>query len=115
MSNHKMSTGEYSDYYRSRCYNPKVHVSGWHNIQHDDTYIQSYNRMRDFYMEAYPTESISQKYQSARVGGARKNLSDKRVIFYEEGGASDWVTESRHAFKEEKRRSGDVCQDVTTG
>ncbi|CAG9483475.1 conserved Plasmodium protein, unknown function [Plasmodium vivax] len=112
MPNHKTSRGECSDYNRSRCYNPKVHVSGWHNIQHDEAYIQSYNRMREFYMEAYPTESISQKYQSARGGGARKNLSDKRVIFYEEGGEGHWVTESRRAFREGARRSGEVHQAV---
>ncbi|GAB64832.1 hypothetical protein PCYB_032440 [Plasmodium cynomolgi strain B] len=112
---HKIYGGDSSNYNRSRCYNPKVHVSGWHNIQHDEAYIQNYNRMRDFYMEAYPTESIHQKYQSARAGGARKNLSDKRVIFYEEGGEGHWVTESRRAFKEGERQSGDVCQAVTTG
>ncbi|EUD65236.1 hypothetical protein C922_04365 [Plasmodium inui San Antonio 1] len=110
MPDHRMSRGECSDYNRSRYYNPKVHVSGWHNIQHDEDYIQSYNRMREFYMEAYPTESISQKYQSARSSGARKNLSDKRVIFYEEEGANHWVTESRCPFKEGKRRSDEAAK-----
>ncbi|GAW79342.1 conserved Plasmodium protein, unknown function [Plasmodium gonderi] len=100
MVNKNKPTGEFADYNRTRYYNPKVHVSGWSDIQQDEAYIMRYNQMRDFYLSAYPTENIDKKYLHANRKWGRKNLSDKRVIFYEESGDNHWVTENKDAFKE---------------
>ncbi|SBS80344.1 conserved Plasmodium protein, unknown function [Plasmodium ovale curtisi] len=57
---------ECSDYRRVRCYNPKVHVSGWHDIQNDEDYVEKYNKMRDFYSAEYPTHKMEEKYKNVK-------------------------------------------------
>ncbi|CRH03005.1 conserved Plasmodium protein, unknown function [Plasmodium relictum] len=87
-----------SAYKRNKCYNPKVHVSGWYDIQNDEDYIESYNRMKDFHLQEYPTYKIEEKYKNMKKK-CIKNISDKDVIFYQDHGTEYWVTENKESYK----------------
>ncbi|SBT70450.1 conserved Plasmodium protein, unknown function [Plasmodium malariae] len=93
----------YSDYARTRCYNPKVHVSGWYDIQNDECYIQNYNKMREFYMTEYPTYKMEEKYKNMKRK-CLKNNSDKKIIFYQDDDTKYWVTENKESYKANNER-----------
>ncbi|SBT31307.1 conserved Plasmodium protein, unknown function [Plasmodium ovale wallikeri] len=88
---------ECSDYRRVRCYNPKVHVSGWHDIQNDEDYVEKYNKMRDFYSAEYPTHKMEEKYKNVKRQ-CKKNSSDKKIIFYQDFDTMSWLTENKRSY-----------------
>ncbi|CDO63660.1 conserved Plasmodium protein, unknown function [Plasmodium reichenowi] len=99
MSNINTVKIDYSEYRTKRVYNPKVHVSGWYDIQNDLEYIEHYNKEKEFYIAEYPKNKFEKRYKNMNRKST-KNISDKKVIFYQEGYESEsWVTENKESYK----------------
>ncbi|CAD2088198.1 hypothetical protein YYG_03654 [Plasmodium vinckei petteri] len=97
MSKENKFRDECLDYRRAQNYNPKVHVSGWYDIQNDDDYIEKYNKTKEFYIKEYPLNPREGKYQN--MSKCRKNISDKETIFYQDHDTSYWETENKRSYK----------------
>ncbi|VWU49532.1 conserved protein, unknown function [Hepatocystis sp. ex Piliocolobus tephrosceles] len=85
------------NYTQKRYYNPKIHVSGWYDIQYDETYIENYNRMKNFYATENP--SPKKTHRRNKKMNNQKNYSDGSNIFYQHYDTAYWTTENKSSYK----------------
>nr|SPJ13357.1 conserved Plasmodium protein, unknown function [Plasmodium sp. DRC-Itaito] len=95
MSNINTVKIDYSEYRTKKGLQPKSSRIR----MNDQEYIEHYNKEKEFYIAEYPKNKLEERYKHMKKKST-KNISDKKVIFYQEGYESEsWVTENKESYK----------------